>query len=516
MTTSLFGKKGLGILAIADLHYVGGAEHVCDVADRHSELGAILVRKALRKAQLEGLQVDLIVILGDVVDDGSALGAMDDLKVLFNEVRKTGLPVLAVCGNHDADPAEFVKATGCPDGIHEIGGFRFIVFNDDVKDSKYVTRPQRYFELLKQCPKDMPIVALQHNPVFPEIQAKYPYMPRNAAEIRKSYVSAGVILSLSGHYHRGIEITSHEGVSYRIVPAACEEPFGFDHILFEGDKIAVTPMELKVGVDGLTDNHLHTQLAYCATSVNIEDDINVSRLMGLKGITITEHAFQLYFPNKAAWSYTWQDDPEMRRLAYAGEFNRMKQYRACVDKYRSDFTHFGLEVDLCADGSLLLDECDMEGWDLLVGAIHSIPEERQETLSQVRAEKLFMRDCERLLANPINILAHPFRWFGRSKLKVPDSLFAPLAEMLAGAGVAAEINYHTNNPDLCFIEECLARNVKLSLATDSHDIVEVGDMHPHLKLLRQAGVADKDILRVLVPSHRHPPLKPLDCSKQQA
>ena len=71
-------------------------------------------------------------------------------------------------------------------------------------------------------------------------------------------------------------------------------------------------------------------------------------------------------------------------------------------------------------------------------------------------------------------------------------MYATVAEMLAGRAIAAEVNYHTNSPDPRFVEACLARGVKIALGTDAHALWEVGELAPHLAVLREAGVRDTD------------------------
>ena len=79
----------------------------------------------------------------------------------------------------------------------------------------------------------------------------------------------------------------------------------------------------------------------------------------------------------------------------------------------------------------------------------------------------------------------------------PVHLYGIVADMLAASGVAAEVNFHTNIPDILFIEACLERRVKIALGTDSHALWEVGELMPHLSVLRKAGVLDNDLDDVL-------------------
>ncbi len=220
----------------------------------------------------------------------------------------------------------------------------------------------------------------------------------------------------------------------------------------------------------------------------------------MSGLCLVEHTFQLYFDENDAWSWAWKTDDAMVQRAWATGRGRMSDYRAFVQDLRreyGDFVRLGLELDLRADGSLLLAETDHDGWDLLIGSIHRIHDFDQERATQAQAEKLFLRETERLLAQPIDVLAHPFRFLYHAELKRPPHLHRTVARWLAESGVATEINFHWNEPDPRFVEMCLAEGVKLALATDAHKLEEVGDLSPHLRLLKQLGVRDEELLDIL-------------------
>jgi len=117
--------------------------------------------------------------------------------------------------------------------------------------------------------------------------------------------------------------------------------------------------------------------------------------------------------------------------------------------------------------------------------------------TQAEAERLFMRDVERLLAHPIQVLAHPFRYFRRGGLTRPAHLFRPVASLLAARGVAAEVNFHGNVPDPAFVAECLSRGVKIALGSDTHDLVESGELAPHVAALKAAGAREADFPAIL-------------------
>jgi histidinol phosphatase-like PHP family hydrolase len=100
-----------------------------------------------------------------------------------------------------------------------------------------------------------------------------------------------------------------------------------------------------------------------------------------------------------------------------------------------------------------------------------------------------MTAVEHLLAGRIDVLGHPFRVFQRAGRPAPQELFRPVAELLAAHKVAAEINFHTNQPEPEFFALCLERGVKLAVGSDAHALVEVGELCPHLDFLRTLGVS---------------------------
>ena len=490
---SRMSEPSLDLLVITDLHYARAAGEPPEAPGRRTFLGPLLLRKALLRLKHQGVAPGAIVLLGDLVDDGMANDAEEHWAAIAAEAHEAKMPVLAVPGNHDVDPARCARVFGCEPGLHEIGGYGFMVFHDRVAAGDVTTRPDEVLALPRKAAlakPGLPLVALQHNPLHPPIEAEYPYMLTNATEIMSAYKEAGVLLSLSGHYHPGQPGHAVDGTTYYTAPAACEAPFRFAWISLRGRHVAIREEALQMSAPGLADVHCHTEYAYCGTTVRAEDNIRVSRAMGIERLYLTEHTFQLYFEKKEAWSWRWQTDEAMVERAWTSGRGRMRDFRRFAEAVRQEAVSVGNEVDLRADGSLLLAEEDRQGWDIIVGAVHAIPAYRKGQTSQAETEKLFLRQTEGLLRQPIHVLAHPFRFFLREGLVRPVHLYGPVAAMLARSGVAAEVNFHTNQPDPRFLAECLARGVKLACGTDSHDLAEVGEFWPHLNVLRQAGVGD--------------------------
>jgi histidinol phosphatase-like PHP family hydrolase/predicted MPP superfamily phosphohydrolase len=486
----------LTILAVSDLHYTGLARQTAQPPALRGELARTLLNKVFLRLAHMGVKPDLTVLLGDLIESGADRSAELDLTSLYGELSRSGIPVLALPGNHDTDAASFNALFDTQPGLSEFGGYGFIVYNDLYNDAHECTRQEEAIEQTRRIAHErpgLPLIALQHAPIYPAIDSHYPYRPTNTAEIIDSYEKAGVILSLSGHYHKGQKARAHEGVLYHTVPALCEQPFRFSLIRLEGRHVEIEELCLSMQVPNIVDVHCHTEHAYCGTTVDTASCISFSQALGVSTLCITEHAFQLYFDKKPAMSFKWQADPSrVERVWATPGRHRMAAYRRFAEKIRSPFVKIGLEVDLFDGGRLLLAPEDAAAdWDILIGAIHYIEGHVPGQTPQKEAEALFMRDVERLVDHPIAVLAHPFRFFSRNKLELPRHLYPEVAALLADGNVAAEVNFHTNEPDPEFLSVCADKGVKIALASDTHEIGEVGEFWPHVNVLRQAGITPK-------------------------
>jgi histidinol phosphatase-like PHP family hydrolase len=492
----------LDILVLADLHYTTLARRNCPCTARQAPLALMLVHKALARLRHEGITPGLILLLGDLVDDGDAPDARNDLARLAGELQRSGIRVLAVPGNHDGPPETVGQLFDSAPGLHLVDGYGFLLFHDTrVAGDHYTRAPEALAwpaEAARRHP-GVPLIALQHNPLHPAIDSAYPYLLDNADAVRDAYAAAKVTASFSGHFHRGQPLHEHQGVPYAIVPALAEAPYTFLHLRLDGGRVEATTHALQVEVPGLCDVHCHTEFAYCATTVAAGVNTLLAERLGLHRICLTEHAFHLYFPKEIAWTYNWQRDRSLADAVWTRDprRGRMAAYRSFADAQRGPNVRIGLEVDLMAGGELLLHPGDAAGWDLLVGAIHEIDILKRSETPQAEMERLFLRDLERLLTFPIQVLAHPFRIFTRHKMAKPAHLYRTVARKLADAGIAAEINFHTNQPEPDFIRACLDAGTRIALGSDAHSLEEVADFHPHIRILREAGLAVDDLARNL-------------------
>jgi predicted MPP superfamily phosphohydrolase len=235
-------ERSLDALVVADVHYIDQADHVCPLAWRKCAQGRALLEEAYRALVARGVEIDVAILMGDAVDNGDAPGAERDLVAVVEAMRAWGAPLLAVPGNHDGDPARYAEITGCAPGLHEVAGYGFLVFADRVGAGEVTVRLEEGLRLPGQAAAahpDLPLVALQHTVLHPPVESTYPYVLGNREAAMRSYEEAGVVLSLSGHYHAGQAACTAGEVTYYTAPALCEAPFYFAHLRLEGRRAAL-------------------------------------------------------------------------------------------------------------------------------------------------------------------------------------------------------------------------------------------------------------------------------------
>jgi histidinol phosphatase-like PHP family hydrolase len=250
-------------------------------------------------------------------------------------------------------------------------------------------------------------------------------------------------------------------------------------------EITVTRHELRLPQRlGLVDCHTHTPFAYCQENMDLALSLQLAEEFGLAGLAFTEHSGHLYF-DAPAFNRGDYLTADLARIP--DSTLRMPAYLAMAQNYCPP-ARLGLELDCTSTGQPVVRPEDRARVPFLIGAIHQLAELGKQQPDLDRAADEFLARLQTFVPSGIRILAHPFRVFRRARLPIPGHLFAPTVRLLREHGVAAEINFHTNEPSPVFTSLCIEAGVKLTFGSDAHNLYEIGEFFPHLDLLRRCGV----------------------------
>jgi len=479
------------IAAIADCHYQfydpGSA------AQRQGYFADIMLLRTVHRLN-RYIQPDVVLILGDLMDEPHAVKTADHLRRLRDILSKLDAPYLVLPGNHDPAPDVFYRVFPRPPDQFDVKGVRFLPFIDRQTDGFNASRDAVDIGRFAAARRSFtgPIAALQHVPLFPPGRDACPYNYTNAPEIISAMRAQGINLSISGHYHKGMELAD-AGVTFLAAPALCEAPFQFLVMELEGVKTAVTKHALANSADlYLTDFHVHTPYAYCNENMDICQSLKLGRLFGLEHMVFSEHSGHLYFDKSDYWSGRF-----LRGVAPLPS-DRVSDYFADTARLDPEFAGAGMELDCDYNGQPVIRPEHRHLPRAPIGAVHFLPELTAPQPDPAKAGAEFLGMLERFLGSGISILAHPLRVFKKSKCPLPASIFPELARLLRENGVAAELNFHTNQPAPEFFRICLENGIKIAFGSDAHNLYEIGEFYPHLRFLREDCGYDGDLNDILV------------------
>lgn len=223
------------------------------------------------------------------------------------------------------------------------------------------------------------------------------------------------------------------------------------------------------------DNHVHTQYAYCSQNNMLpQTTVKIAKDKGC-GICLVEHAGQLYVTSEDYWSANFINNPE---LIYNNATNRMDEFIDYISQYKDEDVLIGLELDINTSGKIALRDNHLNSFDIFIGAVHNIPERFNEL------DKGFLWNIDVYCDYKVDILAHPFRIYKQKKIPRPTHLYQRVAKALRDNGIAAELNFHINEPDLNFFKICIENGVKIAFGSDAHKLSEVCSFEQNIELLR--------------------------------
>ncbi len=487
------------LIILADIHY----GNLSAISERRSDIADILLLRAVHRIN-RYLKPDAVAVLGDIINDSKSPHASEQYETLKKILDILECPYIVIPGNHDTDPERFYQIFDKPDDIIELNNVRLVPFIDFEQPGYNAVREKHNLKRMEALRNNFngDIITLQHVPIFPPGTTDCPYNYTNANEIIDLMKQYKIDLAISGHFHRGFDLIRAEHNSFITCPALCETPFSFleittndnsDDNTQSDDKFKITHHQLAMPENSnLTDYHVHTYLAYCNENMNVEKAKSLSQAFNLAEIKFSEHSAHLY--------WTLQDYHKgifCREGIQAAkpEDCRIEEYFSLLKNSDCPQSCIGFEVDCDWAGTPVIKLQDAQRASFLIGAIHRLPTDNINEIKEMfipLLRKFLQADIK------IQILAHPFRIFRRTNNPVPEKLFAPTVKLLKENNIAAEINFHTNEPPIEFIKMCIDANVKLSFGSDAHNLYEIGEFYPHLKLLNECNISISDLKDVLI------------------
>ncbi len=480
------------IAVLADPHF----DPTVEFPNRRCHIADLLLERAVRRLN-RFVHPNLVVVPGDLLSDGTSPHSSTYLQRIKTILDNLTCPQIVLLGNHDGSVEAFYDVMERPAELMDIGGVRLLTFLDPEEPGYNAIRSDADIARIAQARVgfDGPIVCIQHVSLLPPGAADCPYNYTNAHEIIEAMREAGNVVSISGHYHPGLEPIHIDGATFINAPALCRPPFAFLEIKINEGPVQVVRHELKMPESlGLIDRHVHTPFAYCSENMDIEKALALGGEFGLAEIFFTEHSSHLYFAQdggRISDAY-WMDGLDR---ADTRDFRMQSYFSACA-KAGCRAEQIGLEVDCDSRGRPVMFNGDRGRTGFINGAIHKVGAITGPDSDVREACEEYLGLLERFLPSGIQALAHPLRVFEVKRLEMPDFLLRRTVELLKRNKVAAEINFHRMPPNREFYELCLREGVRLTFGSDSHNLATIGDFTPHLAFLRECGFDGelKDIL----------------------
>ena len=471
------------VALLSDLHY--SKTRNVELPCRAGHYADTLLLRAVHRLN-RYLKPDLVILGGDLINDPQGTDAEELLSELGRIIGLLDAPVIAIPGNHDPAPEIFYRHIPRPPEFLDCGGVRFIPFCDAETPGYNAARSAADLERFRHLAAfSGPVVMVQHVPLFRPGAAPSPYHYDNIEEILSSLPQNIRTIAMGGHFHAGYAPAEGGNLISICASALCETPFAFEIINIAPDgQVTRQPHTLKLPeIPGLRDLHVHTRLAYCSENMDVGKTLELARMFGLEEVAFCEHTSHLYW-DKELYKQGWYNRDGLTGCT----MDRTGEYFALLEPFRDRGGFLtGFELDIDRRGELVVRPEALARAEITLGAVHYM----ENKVDQTSAKTEFMFKTKALVESGIDILAHPFRAFRRSGLPCPAELFAPVAELLRANGVAAEVNYHTNDPELEFFAQCLEKGVELSFGSDSHNLYEVGEFYPHLEFARRLGIYDR-------------------------
>lgn len=207
--------RTLSILHLSDTHLLSCGLYAQSVDTRQTMLAALRTLLSLE-------ELDLLLISGDVSDDGTAESYQTVRELAEDYAHRRNALVLYAMGNHDARPGFWqILGNGHPGSPAEpdggqlpvygstlVGGFRVISLDSSVpgRTHGYLDRGQLDWltEELSVASEAGTVLVLHHPPVEPVTPLHDGIELQNPEDLVQALQGSDVRLILSGHYHHAL------------------------------------------------------------------------------------------------------------------------------------------------------------------------------------------------------------------------------------------------------------------------------------------------------------------------
>ncbi|MGO4536957.1 metallophosphoesterase [Leifsonia sp. 2MCAF36] len=191
----------LRILHLSDTHLYGDGRLQYGVVDTLAALDRVLARAAT----LAG--IDLIVVSGDLSEDGTAASYRKLKGTLDPWAAERGAAVVYAMGNHDVADG-FEEVLGARETVTAVRGFRVVTVDSSVPGAGYGRVDESQLEwlsgVLATPSRHGTVVVLHHPPVAPTTVLFEPLRLIDPDALLEVCSDGDVRLILSGHFHHGL------------------------------------------------------------------------------------------------------------------------------------------------------------------------------------------------------------------------------------------------------------------------------------------------------------------------
>lgn len=237
------------------------------------------------------------------------------------------------------------------------------------------------------------------------------------------------------------------------------------------------------------DCHVHTaDFSCCGEDITVEKLVDFVKNNNVD-IAITDHSAHLYYEREICWSLSKDNNIELFEERCEQGRRKIEEYLDKAQVLRKYGSLVGTELDILPDGQFMFEDSLLGELDLILGAVHFLPAQKQK-LSASKIIEQWKWETEEFMKFGVDVLAHPFRilYLAKNQHLIDDLLICWLVQKAQLYDVALELNphYQCQEPDRKMLAQCLEKGVKVAIGTDAHRYNELGTFSYHNDLFANA------------------------------